>query len=153
MNDTNLLREVECAICAWIQELKKGSPLLIKELETGYAALSKYQYYEGYTIFISKEHANELHMLSSHKTRDKFLHEMATVAEAVYKAVNPVKLNYELLGNTESHMHWHIFPRFVNDPNPKVPVWLVDPSIRQSKDTYPSNEKAEDLKNRILKYL
>jgi diadenosine tetraphosphate (Ap4A) HIT family hydrolase len=48
---------------------------------------------------------------------------MAHVAEAVFRAFAPRKLNYELLGNSVSHLHWHIFPRYDNDPNPQWPVW------------------------------
>ena len=35
----------------------------------------------------------------------KFLEEMSLVAEAVSKAFNCEKINYELLGNGDSHMH------------------------------------------------
>src|SRR5256885_1637309 len=96
----------DCGICSWITELPK-SPFLVKEFSTGYAVISKYQYYKGYTLFLSKDHVTELHFLSSRK-RKNFLEEMSQVAEAVYGAVKPDKLNYELLGNGEPHVHWHI---------------------------------------------
>ena len=48
---------------------------------------------------------------------------MAQVAEAVFRAFAPRKLNYELLGNSEAHLHWHLFPRYADDPNPLWPVW------------------------------
>lgn len=36
------------------------------------------------------------------------------MAEAVYNAFQPDKLNYELLGvGSGVHMHWHIFPRYL----------------------------------------
>ena len=41
----------------------------------------------------------------------KFLEEMSIVAEAVSKAFNADKMNYELLGNGNTHLHWHLFPR------------------------------------------
>jgi diadenosine tetraphosphate (Ap4A) HIT family hydrolase len=64
----------------------------------------------------------ELHDLEP-GVRSLFLNEMALVAEAVYRAFSPRKLNYELLGNSVSHLHWHIFPRHEDDPNPQWPVW------------------------------
>jgi diadenosine tetraphosphate (Ap4A) HIT family hydrolase len=64
----------------------------------------------------------ELHELKP-DVRSRFLGEMALVAEAVFRAFSPRKLNYELLGNSVSHLHWHIFPRYEDDPNPQWPVW------------------------------
>lgn len=40
---------------------------------------------------------------------------MSRVSEAVY--------NYELLGNGDPHIHWHIFPSSEQEPNPTHPVW------------------------------
>ena len=45
----------------------------------------------------------------------KFLEEMSIVAEAVSKAFNADKMNYELLGNGNTHLHWHLFPRKEGD--------------------------------------
>jgi diadenosine tetraphosphate (Ap4A) HIT family hydrolase len=65
---------------------------------------------------------NELHELPV-DDRDAYLREMAAVAEAVFKAFEPRKLNYELLGNGAPHLHWHLFPRHADDPSPTGPVW------------------------------
>lgn len=45
----------------------------------------------------------------------KYLEEMALVAEAVFNVYKPNKMNYELLGNGDSHVHWHLFPRYDGD--------------------------------------
>ena len=45
----------------------------------------------------------------------KFLEEMSLVAEAVSKAFHAEKMNYELLGNGDTHIHWHLFPRVSGD--------------------------------------
>jgi len=59
--------------------------------------IGDHQRIKGYSLFLCKEHATELHFLKP-DFRDRFLHEMAIVAEAVYNACKPDKLNYELLG-------------------------------------------------------
>ena len=33
----------------------------------------------------------------------------------------PVKLNYELLGNSLPHLHTHVMPRYADDPKPGWP--------------------------------
>ena len=53
---------------------------------------------------------------------------MSIIAEAVSKASGCEKMNYELLGNGDSHMHWHLFPRVTGDldgygKNVKGPIW------------------------------
>ena len=50
---------------------------------------------------------------------------MATLAEGIEACFRPHKLNYELLGNQVPHLHWHLFPRHANDPEPLAPVWLA----------------------------
>jgi diadenosine tetraphosphate (Ap4A) HIT family hydrolase len=111
-----------CEICERIAHFTPDNPYLIAELETGYAVLGDNQYYRGYTIFLAKQCVPELHELPP-GVRSRFLEEMAQVAEAVFRTFEPRKLNYELLGNSVSHLHWHLFPRYADDPNPRWPVW------------------------------
>ena len=111
-----------CEICERIARFTPDNPYLIAELSTGYAVLSDNQYYPGYTIFVAKQCVPELHDLLP-DVRSRFLEEMAQVAEAVFRAFQPRKLNYELLGNSVPHLHWHLFPRYADDPNPQWPVW------------------------------
>ena len=44
----------------------------------------------------------------------------------------PLKLNYECLGNQEPHVHWHVFPRYAEDPMRLAPVWLRPESERKA---------------------
>lgn len=139
-----------CMVCNRIALIKKNkNRFFIKELTSGYVVLGDYQYYKGYTLLLSKFHTNELHKLKP-KDRTQFLEDMALVSEAVYKSVKPIKLNYELLGNTDSHLHWHIFPRYSDDPNSGVPTWLVPLSIRASAKTIPSDVEIKLLREKIV---
>jgi len=122
-----------CNLCERIESIKNGTnPYFIKEMETGYAVLGDHQYFKGYSLLLCKIHASELHELEK-PFRLKFLEEMSQVAEAVWKVYQPQKLNYELLGNTIQHMHWHITPRYKNDPMPTQPLWLIDRNIRYNE--------------------
>lgn len=119
------MTEPTCEICDRIARFKPDNPYLIAELEESYAVLGDNQFYPGYSIVLSKTCVPELHLLAP-STRTKFLEEMALVAEAVCKAFEPRKLNYELLGNSVSHLHWHLFPRYADDADPTFPVWRND---------------------------
>ncbi len=142
-----------CLICERIDFIKKGTnPYFVKELETGYVVIGDHQFYRGYTLLLCKIHANELHELDT-LFRQKFLEEMSVVAEAVFRAFRPMKLNYELLGNTDQHLHWHIFPRYENDPDPKRPIWLTGKDIRQAEGVKPNREELDDLKKQLSRCL
>jgi diadenosine tetraphosphate (Ap4A) HIT family hydrolase len=44
---------------------------------------------------------------------------------ALLKAMQPDKINLASLGNVVPHLHWHVIPRFVDDPHFPNPVWGV----------------------------
>ena len=52
----------DCLICIRIKMIKEGTnKYFVKELETGYVVIGDHQYFNGYTLFLYKEHQNELH--------------------------------------------------------------------------------------------
>jgi diadenosine tetraphosphate (Ap4A) HIT family hydrolase len=142
-----------CFVCGRISSIKNNkNKYFVKEMESGYIVLCDYQYFNGYTIFISKIHTDELHKLGKLK-REIFLKEMAIVAEAVIKAFKPKKLNYELLGNSDSHLHWHLIPRYGDDPKPETAIWAIDYEIRYNEKTKPSDSELKQMKEKLRKEL
>lgn len=138
----------KCLICERIELIKKSqNKFFVKELPSGYVVLGDYQYYNGYTLLLSKTHTDELHKLTP-EDRSQFLEDMALTAEAVYKAFQPNKLNYELLGNSDSHLHWHIFPRYKDDPQAESSVWVIPYSVRSAE--VPNETKIIQLKEKLL---
>ncbi len=114
-----------CLICERIEMIKNGTnPYFVTELETGYVVIGDHQHFRGYTLFLCKQHVTELHFLDK-EFKMKYLEEMSLVAEAVYNTFKPEKLNYELLGNGDTHVHWHLFPRVEGDIPQKGPVWWL----------------------------
>lgn len=141
----------DCLICDRIEWIKdKKNKYFVAELETGYVVIGDHQYFKGYTLFLCKEHVTELHFLDPH-IKNKFLEEMSIVGEAVYKAFKPNKLNFELLGNGDAHLHWHIFPRFEGDLDTRGPVWWLDKEIMYSDDSRPSDSELEEMKKAVAK--
>lgn len=122
-----------CYICDWISRINENEKkYFIAEFATGYVFLSReWQYFKGYTFFISKICVSELHLMPI-DFRKLFLYEMTIVSEAVQKAFRAVKINCESLGNSCSHVHWHIIPRYGTDPCPEKSIWNLDRSIINS---------------------
>ena len=140
----------DCLICKRIALIKQGkNPYFVAELKTGYVVMGDYQFFRGYTLFLCKEHTSELHELSP-TFRRQHLWEMSQVAEAVYRAFKPKKLNYELLGNTDTHIHWHIFPRHEDDPLPDRAIWNIEKEIRNADSARPDKTSLAPLK-KLLK--
>lgn len=115
-----------CLICDRIRMIKEGiNPYFVAELKTGYVVIGDHQLFRGYSLFLCKKHVTELHFLDK-PFKEEFLIEMSYVSEAVFNCFKPYKLNYELLGNGDAHIHWHLFPRHKDDPVPQGPVWWVE---------------------------
>jgi diadenosine tetraphosphate (Ap4A) HIT family hydrolase len=138
-----------CLICDRIEGIKHGTnPYFVEELETGYVVIGDHQFFRGYSLLLAKRHVRELHELDwSERTR--FLQDMALTSEAVQTAFSPRKLNYELLGNADAHMHWHLFPRHADDPNPTNPVWEINQRLTRSDQVRPAPTDLEELTSRL----
>ena len=147
-----------CFICDRINMIKNGeNPYFVKELKTGYVVIGDHQHFKGYTLFLYKQHKTELFQLDMEE-RTLFMQEMSVVAQAVSKAFGADKMNYELLGNGESHLHWHLFPRMFGDlgeygVNGNGPVWWYPKDNFYSDDCRPTPDELEKLKSTLLSEL
>jgi diadenosine tetraphosphate (Ap4A) HIT family hydrolase len=115
---------MECPFCRKLAD-PNGWPAadIVWPFPQSVAVLGPWQYYTGYCLLVSREHATELSQLG--EKRATFLEEMAILAEAIEACFHPHKLNYELLGNQVRHLHWHLFPRYPDDPDRLRPVWFA----------------------------
>lgn len=145
-----------CLICDRIEMIKNGTnPYFVKELETGYVVIGDNQHFYGYTLFLYKDHSKtELFQLNMQE-RKKFLEEMSIVAEAVSNAFEPEKMNYELLGMGDAHIHWHLYPRRKGDienygNNGKGPVWWYPMDKMYSDDNRLSDIELDKMKAKLL---
>ena len=138
-----------CLICERIEMIKNGTnPYFITELETGYVVIGDYQHFRGYTLFLCKQHVTELHFLGK-EFKMKYLEEMSLVAEAVYNTFKPEKLNYELLGNGDTHVHWHLFPRVDGDIPQKGPVWWLPKEEMWDDKKRPTEEELKEMVSKM----
>lgn len=78
--------------------------------------------YPGFCRVIWNAHVKEMTDLGWDDRR----HIMAVVFEvelALRKALQPDKINLASLGNMTPHLHWHVIPRFRDDPHFPGTVW------------------------------
>jgi len=120
-----------CGICAIIGRIESGSfGDLIAELPRSWLILGDAQFYRGYCVLFAKRHIREMHLMPRGEAHE-LLDELIAVGKTLERVVRPLKLNYECLGNQEPHVHWHIFPRYAEDPMRLAPVWLRPESERK----------------------
>ncbi len=146
-----------CLICDRINMIKNGeNPYFVKELNTGYVVIGDNQHFYGYTLFLYKSHGEitELFHLDG-KERALFMEEMTIVAKAVSNAFGAEKMNYELLGMGDAHLHWHLYPRRTGDigeygNHGKGPVWWYPMEKMYSKDNRPTEKELDEMKQKLL---
>lgn len=112
-----------CPFCELMPAIRAGQQEHIAELEESIVILAHDQFYPGYSILILKDHEEHLAQLPVER-QARLWNEVACVASAMTQVVNPDRINFECLGNMVSHIHWHIVPRYADDPRKHEPIWL-----------------------------
>jgi diadenosine tetraphosphate (Ap4A) HIT family hydrolase len=79
----------------------------------------------GYVCVISKSHAVEPFDLSG-ADQATFWREAMAVARALSERLHPIKMNYEIHGNTLPHLHMHLLPRQPEDAFVGRPIDLKE---------------------------
>jgi diadenosine tetraphosphate (Ap4A) HIT family hydrolase len=88
------------------------------------AYLQRADVQRGYTLVIWRgRHITEPTELD-HTEASGYWAEVLTVARALISVYEPLKMNYETLGNSVPHLHTHLIPRFTDDPRPGQPFPL-----------------------------
>lgn len=78
--------------------------------------------YPGFLRVILNAHVKE--MTDRPAADQQALMRVVFAAEAALREVmQPDKINLASLGNVVPHLHWHVIPRFADDPHFPNPVW------------------------------
>jgi diadenosine tetraphosphate (Ap4A) HIT family hydrolase len=99
------------------------NPYLIAEMDHTVFVVGDNQFHKGYTLVLLKDHVRELHELAPAVQLAQFS-ELMRATRAVQATFEPLKLNHACYGNTEPHVHWHVFPRYEDDPDHNRNPWL-----------------------------
>lgn len=78
--------------------------------------------YPGFCRVIWNAHVREMTDLPEHD-RALLMHTVFSVESVLRELLHPLKVNLASLGNLAPHLHWHVIPRFENDPHFPQPVW------------------------------
>lgn len=78
--------------------------------------------YAGYCRVIWRTHVREMTDLE-HAERQHCMRVVCAVEQALRAVLRPHKINLASFGNVAPHLHWHVIPRFEDDPHFPNSVW------------------------------
>jgi diadenosine tetraphosphate (Ap4A) HIT family hydrolase len=76
----------------------------------------------GFCRVIWDRHVAEMADLDA-RERERIMGVVFAVERALIDVLQPDKINLASLGNVVPHIHWHVIPRFGDDPHFPNPVW------------------------------
>ena len=89
--------------------------------------------YPGFCRVVWNEHIKELTDLGV-GDRQVFMDVVFKLEGVLREALHPEKMNVASLGNLTPHLHWHVIPRYRNDPAFPKPVWAISTPPASSLD-------------------
>ena len=78
--------------------------------------------------------------------RSQIMMTVCIVEDIVRKVMQPDKINLAALGNFVPHLHWHIIPRWQNDPYFPHPIW----GVKQREVTSVQQEWRKDQEKQLM---
>jgi diadenosine tetraphosphate (Ap4A) HIT family hydrolase len=126
------------------------NPTVLLQMKSGFAVMADSQFLPGYCILLGYPKSPCLNDLPP-AARQDFLTDMTLVGDAVTEVCRLLRINYEILGNTDAYLHAHIIPRYPweDDAFRTQPVWLYPREVRAGADCQFSERKHGELKRRL----
>jgi diadenosine tetraphosphate (Ap4A) HIT family hydrolase len=132
---------MDCSACARIAAIAAGrNPDFVATLAESHVTLADEQAYRGYCILLLKDHEDRLDALPLER-QARLWDDVARVASALRRVVEPARLNYACLGNFVTHVHWHVIPRYADDPEAQHPIWVRP--LAERRAVLPAGEREQ----------
>ena len=129
------------------------NPMVLARMPSGFAVIGDTQFLPGYCLLLAAPRAGALTDLPR-PARERFLLDMSLIGEAIEQVCRPdglIRVNYEILGNTDPYLHAHIFPRYRWEPPDllPMPVWHYPPDRWRDPAYAYSPDRHGDLRDRL----
>jgi diadenosine tetraphosphate (Ap4A) HIT family hydrolase len=104
-----------------------GNDKVICRMPSGWAVMGDVQFLPGYCLLLPDPVVPSLNDLDA-EARAVYLLDMARLGDVVLAVTGALRMNYEILGNSEPELHCHLFPRYATeaDEKRKMPAWFYD---------------------------
>jgi diadenosine tetraphosphate (Ap4A) HIT family hydrolase len=132
-NWDRLITGQDCEMCAGGRPDQNQYGIRIRAGQYTDAYLQRANIQRGYTLVIWRgRHVNEPTELTDEEAGGYWA-EVLIVARALISYYDPLKMNYETLGNSVPHLHTHLVPRYRRDPAPGQPFPLLPQTGAEAK--------------------
>ncbi|MBX9697504.1 MAG: HIT family protein [Alphaproteobacteria bacterium] len=107
---------MSCVFCT-IRDHTSGEDdsFLVHRFPLSDLRVGSHQFYKGYCVLVYRDHVIEPTDLSQ-DAQSQFFQELMIASGLIQSAFKPHKMNFSCYGNLVPHMHWHLFPRYSDDP-------------------------------------
>jgi diadenosine tetraphosphate (Ap4A) HIT family hydrolase/predicted kinase len=139
------VRGKDCAMCAdGRAEVAHGSSRVFAGRVSDAYLVRNEVGQRGYCVVIWRgRHVSDPTELSADEARDYF-DEVLRVGRAIEQQYKPIKMNFEMLGNSLPHLHTHVVPRYLDDGEPGQPPHFMR-IARPNEAKIPDDEYNADL--------
>lgn len=132
-------------------------PLLLTKMESGFAVLANTQFLPGYCILLASPRVDHLTDLPLDQ-RTAYLRDMSLIGEALMDVCGPHglrRVNYEILGNTDTYLHAHIIPRYEWEPPELIgrPAFNYPPGRWSDEQYHYQHEEHATMRSQLTEAL
>lgn len=120
--------------------LRGENPTVLRRMQAGFAVIGDVQFLPGYCVLLTEDPTVQRLTDLPRSKRRAFLADMDCLGEAVERTCQRLdqaflRVNLEILGNTDPFLHAHVWPRYSWESERAVrgPVWLYPAEYWQSR--------------------
>lgn len=110
------MKQTACPLCEASNEMVAWQDDLCRVILVDEAG------YPGFCRVIVHEHVAEMTDLAEPQ-RQQLMSVVFKVEQVLREVLSPDKINLASLGNYVPHLHWHVIPRFKDDPHFPDAIW------------------------------
>jgi diadenosine tetraphosphate (Ap4A) HIT family hydrolase len=113
--------------------------------------LDRIQTYRGHCVLVfDPRHVTRIDELESDEWR-LMSDDIFCAEKALVNALRPDHINIASLGQVVPHLHWHIIPRYTDDPRWGGPIWMT--SQEEMEEVFFQEDEYESLAGEIREKL
>ena len=143
---------------AIVAALRGENSKVMARMRSGFAVIGDTQHLPGYSLLLTDDlDIDHLTDLPWSRRRD-FLFDLSLIGEAVFAVTREQgarRINYEVLGNSISHLHGHVHVRYHWEPDDKAggPVWRYPKALRNAPEYAYDETRHGELRAQITAQL